>query len=352
MPKNTQADVEKGMVTPQKPRKVEMDGDVAPMDGDAAPKNVSPAKTEPMSPGTPITIDINHRGARSRGIMGFTRMKSIMLVGTGLGLAGGLAYFLLEWLEIPGLTAQIDRLEGEVNRLASENNRYEALNDELNATVGELKGINIELNDTANRLEETNQELGFKVADLEQQNQIFEEQNGKLSKSVNDLILISNYLNETTELLNDSVEQITTFLADQITANQAILLSTLENTYRQRKDGWNCDYNSIFGGRTYTQNYNVEIPSTDINRIIDYVSNRVLDELCFDLDDFTSFLELPEYSPLTSFRLNAAVTIYTERALDWYFPEADEDGLTHDDWAAAKYDCEKLETSRKYRFSS
>lgn len=345
MPKNTQADVENGMVTPQKPRKVEMDGDVAP-------KNVSPAKTEPMSPGTPITIDINHRGARSRGIMGFTRMKSIMLVGTGLGLAGGLAYFLLEWLEIPGLTAQIDRLEGEVNRLASENNRYEALNDELNATVGELKGINIELNDTANRLEQTNQELGFKVADLEQQNQIFEEQNGKLSKSVNDLILISNYLNETTELLNDSVEQITTFLADQITANQAILLSTLENTYRQRKDGWNCDYNSIFGGRTYTQNYNVEIPSTDINSIMDYVSNRVLDELCFDLDDFTSFLELPEYSPLTSFRLNAAVTIYTERALDWYFPEADEDGLTKDDWAAAKYDCEKLDTSRKYRFSS
>jgi len=109
MPKNTQADVENGMVTPQKPRKVEMDGDVAP-------KNVSPAKTEPMSPGTPITIDINHRGARSRGIMGFTRMKSIMLVGTGLGLAGGLAYFLLEWLEIPGLTAQIDRLEGEVSR--------------------------------------------------------------------------------------------------------------------------------------------------------------------------------------------------------------------------------------------
>jgi len=226
------------------------------------------------------------------------------------------------------------------------------LNDKLNATVGELKGINIALNDTANRLEDTNQELGFKVADLEQQNQVFEEQNGKLSKTVDDLVLISNFLNETSEGLNDSLEQITAFLADQIASNQAILLGTLENTYRQRKDGWNCDYNSVFGGRTYTQNYNAEIPTTDFNSIMDYVSNRVLDELCFDRDDFTVFLGLPEYTPLTSNRLNAAMTIYTARALDWYFPERNENGLSHDDWSAAAFDCENLKATQRYRFSS
>ncbi|CAJ1939624.1 unnamed protein product [Cylindrotheca closterium] len=343
MPNNTQADVESGMVTPQKPKKAGMDGSISCED-------VSPAKTAPLSPQT-ITIDVNER-SRSRGVLGMSRVKSMMIVGTGLFLAGGLAYFVLEWFEIPGLEAQIDRLEGEVDRLAAENNRYELLNDELNTTVGELKGINIALNDTANRLQETSQELGFKVADLKQQNQIFEEQNGKLSKTVDDLVLVSNFLNETSEGLDDSLEQITAFLADQIASNQAILLGTLENTYRQRKDGWNCDYNSVFGGRTYTQDYNVEIPATDFRSIMDYVSNRVLDELCFDRNDFTVFLGLPEYTPLTSNRLNAAMTIYTERALDWYFPEANENGLTHNDWSTVAFDCENLEATQKYSFSS
>jgi len=340
MPKNTQADVENGMVTPQKPKKLGMDGSIS--------REVSPAKTAPLSPQT-ITIDVNER-SRPRGILGMTRIKSMLVGGTGLFLVGGLVYFLLQWFEIPGLQAQIDRLEGEVDRLASENNRYEVLNDELNVTVGELKGINIALNGTANRLEETSQELGFKVADLEQQNQVFEEQNGKLSKTVDDLVLISDFLNETSEGLNDSLEQISAFLADQIASNQAILLNTLENTYRQRKDGWNCDYNSVFGGRTYTLNFNAEIPSTEFNSIMDYASNRVLDELCFDRNDFTAFLERPEYAPLTTNRLNAAMTIYTERALDWYFPEANENGLTHEDWSAAAFDCENLGATQ--RFSS
>ena len=101
MPKNTQADVEQGMVTPQKPKKVTN-----------ATEEVSPDKTAPLSPQT-ITIDINER-SRPRGIMGMTRIKSLMVVGTVLGLAGGLAYFLLQWFEIPGLEAQIERLKDQV----------------------------------------------------------------------------------------------------------------------------------------------------------------------------------------------------------------------------------------------
>jgi len=340
MPKNTQADVEGGMVTPQKPKKIGMDGSVSRED-------VSPAKTAPLSPQT-ITIDVNER-SRSRGLLGMTLKSKIMAAG-GLGLVGGLAYFLLQWFEIPGLEAQIDRLEGEVDRLANENNRFESLNNELNGTVRELKGINIALNDTAIELEETNQELGFKVADLEQQNQVFAEENGKLSKTVDDLVLISKFLNETSEGLSDSLEQITEFLADQIVANKAILIGTLENTYKQRKDGWSCDYNSVFGGRTFTLDYNAEIPTTEFNSVMDYVANRALDELCLDRNDFTEFLALPEYTPLTSNRLNAAMTIYTGRALDWYFPEVNENGLTQDDWSNAAFDCENL--IEKYKFSS
>lgn len=103
MPKNTQADVENGMVTPQKPKKA------------TSREDISPAKTAPLTPQTPQTfsIDVKER-SRPRGILGMTRIKSMMVVGSGLALAGGLAYFLLEWFEMPGLQAQIDRLEGEV----------------------------------------------------------------------------------------------------------------------------------------------------------------------------------------------------------------------------------------------
>jgi len=226
------------------------------------------------------------------------------------------------------------------------------LNDELNATVGQLQVINVELNDTANRLEETNQELGFKVSELEEQNKIFGEQNDKLNKTVKDLVVISAFLNETSDSLNDSFEQITEFLADQIVANQAVLLLTLQNTYRQRKDGWNCDYNIVFGGKTYITDYNTEIPTGDQNEIMDYVSNRVLDELCLDRNDFTAFLQLPQYTPLTSNKLNSAMTIYAERALDWYFPESNENGLTHDDWSDAAFKCENLPATKRYKFSS
>lgn len=224
------------------------------------------------------------------------------------------------------------------------------MNDKLNATVEELQEINVALNDTANRLEDTNQQLGVKVLDLEEQNAVFADQNDKLTKTVNDLILISSFLNETSAGLSASLEQITTFLAEQIESNRAILIQTLENTYRQRKDGWNCDYNSVFGGETFVQNYNTQISATDLDRIMDYVSNRVLDELCLDQEDFMRFLELPQYTPLTSNRLNSAMTVYAERAIDYYFPDRNENGLTWEDWADAAFDCEKLPATKRYNF--
>lgn len=340
MPKNTQADVERGMVTPQKIKKIGMDGAI----------DDSPAKTAPLTPQS-VTIDVQHRNA-PRGILGLTRMKSVVMCGAVLGLAGALAYFLLKFFEIPGLNAQIDRLEGEINRLEVENNRFEILNDELNVTVGDIKVINRELNVTANALEETNQELGGKVDELEEQNQIFAAQNGKLNKTVEDLELISAFLDETSQGVVDSLEAISDFLAQQIVQNQELLVGSLENTLRARKDGWNCDFNNVFNGTPYTQDYNVEIPATETNRISDYLENRVLDELCLDAGDFAVFLQLPQYTPLTTNRMNAAMIIYTGQALDWYFPEQNETGLTSEDWSAADFNCENLPAEKKYKFST
>ncbi|CAJ1962278.1 unnamed protein product [Cylindrotheca closterium] len=339
MSKNTKADIEKQMATPnKKPKNINTD--------------VSPAKTAPLTPTSPhhITIDVDQR-PRSAGVFAVAAgIKGKILVVGGLALIGALAYFGLQWFESTELEAQIKRLEGEVNRLHTENNRYEVLNKELNITVDELKDIGVQINDTANELEETNQALGFEVAELEAQNQIFAGQNERLSKTTSDLNLISGFINETADAVNDTFDQIMALIEQQIVQNSVVLMNTLQNTFRDIKDGWNCDYRGVFVGRAYAVNSMAAIPSTEFDGMMDYVSERVLDELCLDRTDFTMFLGLPEYRPLNTNRLNAAVTIYTERAIDWYFPEDNETGLTQDDWFAADFKCKNLNATQRYRY--
>ena len=230
--------------------------------------------------------------------------------------------------------------------------RFEVLNRELNFTGEELKVINVQLNETAADLEKNSQELGAQVDVLEEQNQIFAEQNAKLNKTVEDLNLVSAFLEETSQGLADSLEAIDNFLEQNIVQNQELLIGSYENTLLAKKDGWNCDYNGVFGGKPYTTDYNSVIPLTEITTILDYLESRVLEELCLDVNDFGTFLQLPQYSPITTNRLNAAMTIYTGRALDYYFPEQNETGLTSDDWATAEFDCKNLPDDKKYKFSS
>jgi hypothetical protein len=362
--------------------------------------------------------------------------RKMMACGTMCILVAGLIYFILSWLEVPGLNAQIKRLEAEVNRLGHEvnrlsaqNDRYEALNVQLNITVTDLQVINVELNDTATRLEvvneelsETNEQFSDRIEDLTLQNQDFKnlnselnstvtsltseigrfhstvgelilenaaladlteslnnitgsfesigqnqnstlealrvtlssivDENSKLEKLNLDLLTIVNFLDETSEGLDDSLQQVTNFLADQITANQVLLLGSLENTYSQRVNSWDCDFRSIFGERDYGQDFNAEIPASDFNEVVTYVSNRVLDELCLDSADFSQYLQQVQFTPLTSNRLSTAVTLYTQIALDWYFPEENESGLTFENWSTAKYDCQNIDQSQEYRFSA
>jgi hypothetical protein len=178
------------------------------------------------------------------------------------------------------------------------------------------------------------------------------EQNSKLERLNLDLLTIVNFLDETSEGLDDSLQQVTNFLANQITANQVLLLGSLENTYSQRVNSWDCDFRSIFGERDYGQNFNAEIPASDFNEVVTYVSNRVLDELCLDSADFSQYLQQVQFTPLTSNRLSTAVTLYTQIALDWYFPEENESGLTFENWSTAKYDCQNIDQSQEYRFSA
>eukprot|EP00980_Cylindrotheca_fusiformis_P002090 scaffold470_cov98-Cylindrotheca_fusiformis.AAC.2 len=313
---STQPDVEGGMSTPQK--------------GKQSARNVSPAKTEPMSPMN-HTITIEQRDA-PRGMFGMTRPKTFFMCGVYIVLIGGLVYFILTWLQIPGLKEEIDRLEGQVDRLAVENDRYSDLNDDLKVTAKELDDTVSDLNVTVTGLNASVQELSGQVDDLRKVN--------------SDLEAISELLDTAADDAADVYNQITTYLEEQLVSNTDSALSAIESRMRARLTNWGCNFGPRFGAEEFGQNFSVEIPAASWTEVSDYVSERVLDAMCLDSDDFLRYLQ-KTYSPWTPNNLIQAVSVYTETALDFYFPEENEVGLTPDDWANANYECKNLST--KYR---
>lgn len=306
------------MTTPNKGKKLDMSGAVM---------KASPAKTEPLSPMS-HTITIEQRDA-PRGLFGLTRAKTMVMCAFYVILIGGLAYFIFNWLEIPGLNQQLERLENEVNRLQSENNRFETLNDELNNTVKELDETATFLNISVNELNATVDELSTEVDELKKLN--------------SDLESIAGFLNSTAQDLGESFDQITAFLAEQIDSSKVLTLANLENIMQQRMSSWECNYGARFGTEAFGSNFGLEIPASSWFEVESYVTERVLEEMCLDNADFVRFLQ-ETYSPWNTNNLIAAVSVYTERALDWYFPEVGETGLSHEDWAEATFDCENLTT--------
>jgi hypothetical protein len=74
------------------------------------------------------------------------------------------------------------------------------------------------------------------------------------------------------------------------------------------------------------------------------VDQRVLSELCLDVSDFELYLNEANANSdgITSFGLIRGVLLYTTQALDYYFPEKDETGLTLAGWSQASFTCDNL----------
>lgn len=119
----SQPDLENTKVSPvrNQNKRIEMSGDVSSLESVPRETSNSLDKAAPRDL-EPRVVQVNHRH-RNRGLFGMTMLKSSMVGGTGLCLCGGLAYFASQWLEIPGLNGEIDRLGKEVDRLSLENDR-------------------------------------------------------------------------------------------------------------------------------------------------------------------------------------------------------------------------------------
>jgi hypothetical protein len=232
------------------------------------------------------------------------------------------------------LAVEVHFFEAALSNLILENGVLSNLTDVLQGTTEQLGNLTVEQKEILIELQE-------KLADFISENDRLEELN-------NGLVTIVTFLNATSIGLDDSLQQITGFLADQIVASQVLVLESLENTYRQRVSNWDCEYRDIFREEPFGTDFSV--PITDMESVIIYVDGRVLSELCLDAFDFELYLDEQYPDGTTSFRLVRAVLDYTAKALDYYFPEADESGLTEQEWVDASFSCDNL--PEKYFWSA
>jgi myosin heavy subunit len=229
-------------------------------------------------------------------------------------------------------SAEVDVLKDTISQLILENDALANLTGALESIKDRLSDITVEQNETLIELRST----------LES----FTAENDRLQDLNSDLLTIVGFLNETSVGIDDSLSEITGFLSSQIAANGALVIESLENTYRQRVATWDCDYRDVFREQAFGSDFNA--PITERETVLSYVDDRVLSELCLDRDDFDRYLSSTFPEGLTSYRLARAVVEYTSEALDYYFPEENEVGLSRTEWSDASYACKNIESTFRW----
>jgi len=189
------------------------------------------------------------------------------------------------------------------------------------------------------------------VVELQDEVAVLEDENNRLGNLTESLGTILTFLEETNQNADVTVEQLASQLEEQITNSRRLVLENLQNTLAQRTQSWNCDYINAFAGTSFAEDYSIRIPSGNYDSVIDYVENRVLTDLCLDRSDFELYLSvnfMPNGDGLTSNELISGVSMYTSGALNYYFPDANEAGVTPEEWAEAFYACANLPANRQY----
>eukprot|EP00526_Cylindrotheca_closterium_P011672 CAMPEP_0113615586 /NCGR_PEP_ID=MMETSP0017_2-20120614/7782_1 /TAXON_ID=2856 /ORGANISM="Cylindrotheca closterium" /LENGTH=484 /DNA_ID=CAMNT_0000524837 /DNA_START=49 /DNA_END=1503 /DNA_ORIENTATION=+ /assembly_acc=CAM_ASM_000147 len=233
------------------------------------------------------------------------------------------------------LKEEVDRLEGQVTNFTKENDRLEDL-------VSSLSNETDTLTDLSNVLQENVDRLKGEVGSLKTEN-------GRLESSIEDLKTVIGFWDDVMGNVDNTYEEMTAFLAQQITTNRNLVLEALENTYHQRVADWDCGLRAQYALEPFAQDDSITIPSDKYNSVIDFVDGRVLSDLCLSRSNFESYLtgRYPS-GGISVDRLVTSVRRYTWDAIDHYFPEKGEEGLTKENWAMANFTCNKLMPSQKY----
>lgn len=240
------------------------------------------------------------------------------------------------------LNTTIDRLDGKIGDLSSEIDRLTTQNGELSSQVSRLENATSDLEQVRKKLEDNVTALVEEVDD-------FSSKVDELQKYNDDLENIVSFVNETSAFLDESMGSVTEYLSEQIVAYRSVATETLQNTFIQRAALWDCAYRDHFGDEAFSRNDKLPIPDARFDEVMNYVDDRVLQELCLSLDDFEKFLEVEFDDPVyTTNHIVAGIASYTYLAFSHYFPDQGDEGITEAEWALAGYNCERLPSNKQY----
>ena len=273
---------------------------------------------------------------------------------------------------LANLTSQVNLLENEnrvlgnlTTQLNSTNTGLQMQVQQLQNTTSNLEAANAALqvenealsNETA-RLTNLTQELNGTVGFLSEEVNRLEVVNSDLSVSNTRLIGVVGFLNNTFNSTDVALSTALATLDEAIAASRQQTVENVLNTYQQSLAAWRCDITIDFAGEPFFVDSTIPLGPTNFTSVMTHVNNLVLTNLCLNQTDFERFLDvrfvgsgvLPPVQA-SFLEVRSGVTQYSTAALNHYFPDATEVGVTLADWDAASYRCENLPQSLRFMFN-
>jgi DNA repair exonuclease SbcCD ATPase subunit len=270
------------------------------------------------------------------------------------------------------LEMQVDKLEDQVTL-------YEMLNDDLNETARELTLKVDDLASLNRQISETNGQLWIAIEQLSNETSELSVLNEELNNTVSELgnqiarmaaeidrlenislnlATLVGFINKTALEFDETFDAFSAKIAQQIDYNRALVIETLENLYKQRTAFWDCDFREYFLTEQFVQNRWVPIGKEMYPRVLAYIEERILSDLCLSTSNFEEFLgyefvgSLDRRFNISFNELQRAVGLYTDNAENYFFPSGNATGVLPSTWAAADYKCANLPPDAMYLYHS
>jgi myosin heavy subunit len=249
------------------------------------------------------TVKIEHKVKVAHNKFGTARKLTkplVAAIATVLLLTtGSAAYFFSEFLTIPGLKTQVDRLEGQIAELQLQVNELETQVDRLKGQVDRLDREVDRLSNATDRLSQVNDEL-------EQNVHNYAVENDRLNASVSFFAKLNTKLNSTVEELSNEVNDFKNENEFLVEINQGLNLTVTELSDKvQELDVFNdqllkansnlsksVDHLVNETAKLAMMNEALNDTATDLRNEISSLSSEVdrLDRLTINLKNLVSFL--------------------------------------------------------------
>eukprot|EP00559_Dactyliosolen_fragilissimus_P004042 CAMPEP_0184859484 /NCGR_PEP_ID=MMETSP0580-20130426/4472_1 /TAXON_ID=1118495 /ORGANISM="Dactyliosolen fragilissimus" /LENGTH=495 /DNA_ID=CAMNT_0027356125 /DNA_START=62 /DNA_END=1546 /DNA_ORIENTATION=+ len=234
-------------------------------------------------------------------------------------------------------------LKSNIQDLRHELNVLHDNNLNLTNSSETYKNLTILLQTEVENLDTIAANLNITLDDFQAQNNILGESINRLDKQNKELKTIVTFFNDTvTEINQDKFDDLIEQLATDIEFKWNLEVERLHTNYNIRLADWDCDFSKRFQLAPFGQDQTVSFGTSDFyEKVISYIDDRLLNNLCVDLPDFQEYLK-NEKTVLTAggnlWDLNMdymkeGVSEYVEDLLDYYFPDFNEShGLNTTEW--------------------